>query len=331
LLIAVESAAQTPAAKIGDEIITMEEITGLLQGQLAQIERQRHNLIDQRLRQLIDERLLTQEAARQGMTPEQLLEKKIHDTGLHLDGSEVSEFIRQNQTRLPPGDEFEVRMKVWDYLRAQKIERQRHALVERLRKQTEIVVYLEEPAGARVQVNTVTAFVRGPEDAPVTIVEFSDFQCPFCRAILPSIKALMLKYPEHLKLVFMDFPIKSLHPDAPKAHEAARCAGEQGKFWQYHDLLFDRSPRHSLDDLIQAAQNVGLDHAAFAECLASKRYQPSIQRHVEEGSRLGIAGTPTLFVNGRMVAGENPIVELPRLVEAELAKIGAADFHMANK
>jgi protein-disulfide isomerase len=222
-------------------------------------------------------------------------------------------------------------MKVWDYLHAQKIEQQRHALVERLRKQTEIAVYLQEPASARVQVNTAAAFARGPENAPVTIVEFSDFQCPFCRAILPSIKALMLKYPEQVRLVFMDFPITSLHPDAPKAHEAARCAGEQGKFWQYHDLLFDRSPRHSLDDLNQAAQSAVLDHATFAECLASKKYQPSIQRHLEEGSRLGVGGTPTFFVNGRMVEGGNPIVELPRLVEAELAKVGKSDFHMAIK
>jgi protein-disulfide isomerase len=211
-------------------------------------------------------------------------------------------------------------MKVWDYLRAQKIDQQRHAYVERLRQENEVVVYLEEPAAARVQVNTRAAFAHGPSDAPITIIEFSDFQCPFCRSILPTIKDLMRKYPEKIRWVFMDYPIASLHPAAPKAHEAARCAGEQGKFWEYHDLLFERSPRHSLDDLMQAAQALKLDNPAFAQCLATNKYQLDIVRGVEEGARLGVGGTPTLFINGRMLMGGNPMTELPKLVEIELAK-----------
>jgi protein-disulfide isomerase len=309
----------TPAAKVGEEIISLEEVSRALQGELAQIERQRYKVMNQKLRQLIEERLLLQEAKRRGISTEQLLKEEIYAKSPKIEEIEVSDFIKKHQARLPQTDEFELRLKVWDYLRSQKIDQQLQAYVQRLREQAKVTVFLEEPASTRVQVNSQRAFTRGPKDAPVTIIEFSDFQCPFCKALLPVMNELMGKYPGKLQWVFMDFPIPSLHPTAPKAHEAARCAGEQGKFWEYHDLLFDRAPRHSDEELKQYAREIKLTSATFSECLASGKYQADVARDVEEGTRLGVAGTPSLFINGRLLDGGNPMSELPTLIERELA------------
>ena len=308
----------TPAAKVGEEITSLEELSHALQGQLAQIERQRYNFLNQKLQQLIEERLLSHEAKKRGIPVEQLLTEEVYAKSPKIAEAEVSDFIKKNQARLPQIDEFELRLKVWDYLRSQKIGQQRQVYVDGLRERANVAVYLKEPASARVQVNSGKAFTRGPKHAPVTIIEFSDFQCPFCKALLPVINELMGKYPEKLQWVFMDFPIPSLHPTAPKAHEAARCAGEQGRFWEYHDLLFEYAPRHSPEKLTQYARELRLSGSVFSDCLASNKYQAEVARDVEEGTRLGVAGTPTLFINGRSLDGGNPMTELPKLIESEL-------------
>ena len=122
----------------------------------------------------------------------------------------------------------------------------------------------------RVKIDPSVGFALGPREAPVTIVEFSDFQCPFCRGVVPTLKQLAARYPDRVRLVFRDFPIPSLHPDAPLAHEAARCAGEQGQFWPYHDLLFERTNLNAAA-LKQYAADLKLDDKKFAECLDSGR------------------------------------------------------------
>jgi len=183
-----------------------------------------------------------------------------------------------------------------------------------------VTVYLEEPAAVRVQISADKGFAQGPRDTQVAMVEFSDFQCPFCKSVLPTLKQLMDKYPGKVKWVFRDFPIPSLHPTAPKAHEAARCAGEQGKFWEYHDLLFERSPSHSPQELKQYAQELNLDGSAFAQCLDSGKYEATVNTDVQEGQRLGVTGTPTFFINGRLLVGAQPFGEFQKLIEGELAK-----------
>jgi protein-disulfide isomerase len=208
-------------------------------------------------------------------------------------------------------------MKVREFLRSQKLAQQRQIYVQGLRDKAKVAVYLEEPASARVAVNS-KGFSRGPMNAPVTIVEFSDFECPFCRAVLPTITELMSRYPGKVRWVFRDFPIQSLHPTASKAHEAARCAGEQGKFWEYHDLLFARLPRNSVPALKQYAGELKLKSAAFAECLERGRYRAEVASDLQEGKRLGIEVTPTFFINGRMREGEQSIAALQELIESEL-------------
>jgi protein-disulfide isomerase len=171
----------------------------------------------------------------------------------------------------------------------------------------------------RLDVGIQGAPARGRADAPVTLVEFSDFQCPFCKRSQATLKQLQERYPGKLKLVYRDFPLDQLHPQARNASEAARCAGDQGKFWEYHDVLFTQAPQASPESLRRYAEQTGLDTAAFDRCLSSGLHREAVQRDVEEGTRLGVTGTPAFFINGRPVLGAQHIGAFTRVIDEELA------------
>lgn len=311
------------AAKVGGETITLEELEQAAGPELAQLEQQRHNLLEGRLDRLIGDRLLDQQAKKRGVTVEQLLKTEVYTKVPDVTDAEVTAFMTQNRARLPRGEESELRLKVWDFMRAQRVAQERAAYIGRLRQQGDVTVYLKEPTPVRLNVDPNVGFTRGPRDAPVTIVEFSDFQCPFCKTVVATLKQLAEKYPTQVKWTFRDFPIPSLHPAAPLAHEAARCAGAQGKFWDYHDVLFDRSPRASAQDLKQYANELKLDEAAFNQCLDSGKYRTEVNADMQEGSRLGVTGTPTFFINGRLLVGNQPIGEFQKLIDRELSRSAA--------
>ena len=135
-----------------------------------------------------------------------------------------------------------------------------------------------------------------------------------------TLKELEAKYGDKVKVVFRDFPLEQLHPGSRKAHEAARCADEQGKFWAYHDVLFDKAPRSSADDLTAYAREVGLDLAKFDRCLASGKQKELVQKDIDEGARLGVNGTPAFFINGELLSGAQPLESFARVVDRELAR-----------
>jgi protein-disulfide isomerase len=311
------------AAKVGDEDIRMDEVEQPLRGRLAQLEQQRFELLQQRLDHLVSERLLAQEARRRNVSVDQLLKTEVHGKSPDVTDDEVTAFIDQNRGRLGRVQESELRLKVWDYLRGQKVGLRRQAYVKELRDRTPVVIHLQEPESTRVPVRADLGYARGPAAAPVVIVEFSDFQCPYCKTVVATIKQLLERYPEQVRWVFRDFPLASIHPTAPKAHEAARCAGAQGKFWEYHDVLFERSPRHQPDQLARYAEELKLDATAFRECLESERYAEAVEADIEEAGRLGITGTPTFYVNGRLMVGAQPLAAFQQAVEGELARKAA--------
>ena len=154
----------------------------------------------------------------------------------------------------------------------------------------------------------------------MTIVEFSDFHCPFCQRVLPTLAQLATQYGAKVKLVFRDYPLDQLHPQSRQAHEAARCANEQGKFWAYHDLLFANAPKTSPEQLKASAQEAGLDLPAFDQCLSSGKYQTTVQQDIEAGTHAGVTGTPAFFINGRLLSGAQPLESFARVIEEELAR-----------
>jgi protein-disulfide isomerase len=169
-----------------------------------------------------------------------------------------------------------------------------------------------------VEVSAKSAPRRGPATAPITLIEFSDFQCGFCTRVLGTVQQLMKEYPNKIQWLFKHYPL-DFHKDAPLAHEAALAAGAQGKFWPMHDLLFERKTLKR-DALIGLAKELGLEVERFTKELDSHKYRSVVEADRREGAELGVDGTPTFFVNGKMLVGAQPIEAFRKLVEAELKK-----------
>jgi protein-disulfide isomerase len=317
-----KSAGPGVAAKVGDQVITIEELEQSLTVQLARLQEQRYQLLQSKLDELIEERLLGQEAKRRGVTAAALVKAEIVSKVPEVTDAEITMFMNENKARLK-GDAAELRPRVRDYLTNERVALQRRAYVAGLRQKFPVEVLLKEPEPVRMAVKVDGAFAKGPKDAPVTIVEFSDFHCPFCRGAVATLNDVMRQFPGKVRWVYRDFPIASLHPQAAKAAEAARCAGEQGKFWEYHDVLFESQQQTTLADFKRFADQLKLEPKGFAACLESGRYQAAVQLDIEDGVRLGISGTPTFFVNGRLLVGNQPVDNFKKIIEAELRQKGS--------
>lgn len=186
---------------------------------------------------------------------------------------------------------------------------------------------VEEDVDNNNAVNTAVAFdyqitaedhVQGPADAKVTIIEWSDFECPYCAQFNQTMEALLKKYPDDVRWVYKHFPLTSIHPDAQLAAEAAECADEQDKFWEYEAELF--ADQSSLDEigLVNKADKIGLDSDRFGQCLDSGKYQDKVNSDYTEGLQYGIKGTPANFINGKFYSGALPFTQLEQIVKSYL-------------
>jgi len=173
-------------------------------------------------------------------------------------------------------------------------------------------------APARTEIATAGYPTRGPATAPITIVEFSDFECPFCGRLFPTLKAVENLYVGRVRIVYRQFPLRRIHPLAQKAAEASLCANEQRRFWEMHDSLFGDQEHLTVDALKARAVTLKLDTAAFNSCLDSGRQMAAIDKDLAEGAKAGITGTPTMFINGRMMVGAQPFAAIQAVIEEEL-------------
>lgn len=314
-----ETPAIEPLAEVNGETITAEDLDRALGAKLAQLQEQLYTLKRQELEGLIAQRLLAQEAAKRGISVQALLEAEVTAKVELVTEKEIEAFYQENKARLR-GDETDVRQRVRAYLQQQKLSARRAVFVDSLRSQAKVVVRLQPPPVVRVDVSIEGAPLRGVAEARVTIVEFSDFHCPFCKRVQATLMQLLVRYRGKVKLIYRDFPIDTLHPQARRAAEAARCAHDQGRFWDYHDLLYSEAPRASPEDLGRYAAQVGLDLATFERCLSGDVHRAAVQRDLDQGTRLGVTGTPAFFINGRSLSGAQPLEAFVRVIEEELAR-----------
>ncbi|MGH9425481.1 MAG: thioredoxin domain-containing protein, partial [Terriglobia bacterium] len=315
-----EMPAQPLVAEINGEAITVEHLEKALGARLSQIEEQIYALKRDKLNSLIAERLLRQEADKRGISVETLLDTEVIKKAPSLIEVEIEAVYQENRSRLPE-DEAVGREKVRAALRQQKWAVQRKMFLDMLRSQATLVDRLPPPPITRVEVSSDGAPVRGKTDAAVTLVEFSDFHCPFCKRVQSTLNQVLAKYPEQVQLYYRHLPLDSLHPQARRAAEAARCAQDQGKFWEYHDVLFAQAPNAAEVDLKNYAAQVGLDSKEFTSCLFQSIHHAAVQRDLDEGSRLGVEGTPAFFINGRFLSGAQPLEEFVRVIDEELARV----------
>ena len=312
-------AASAPLAEVDGVAITADEVEKPLASQLSKLEEQIYDLKRQRLEALINEKLLAKESAKRKLTVPALLDAEVTAKVGLVTEQEIEKFYQDNKAQIK-GEQAQLREQIRAFLQNQKLAAKREEFLKSLRAQAKVVVNLKAPPIQRIEVSVQGAPFKGGEKAAVTIVEFSDFHCPFCRQVIPTLTQIESRYGEKIKLVFRDFPIENLHPGATKAHEAARCAAEQGKFWPYHDKLFASPPSSSPEIFKGLAKDVGLDAVTFETCLGSGKYQAAIKEDIAEGNRVGVGGTPAFFVNGRLISGAQPIEAFARVIDDELAR-----------
>jgi len=315
--------SQTPAkseavAEVNGVTIKAAEIDKAIGMQIAKLEEQIYQLRQQKLEALIREKLLADEALKRGISVQALLDAEVTSKVPPVADQDIEAFYQANKAQIK-GEEAAVRQQIRSFLQNQKVSAQRETFVKSLRSQAKVAVYLKVPPVYRAEVSVAGAPFKGPEAAPVTIVEVTDFHCPYCKRVQPTLNEVLLKYPDKVKLVFRDFPIDQLHPNARKAAEAARCANEQGKFWPYHDKLMAGGTDASPEKLKEYAKELELDAGAFEQCLASGKYRAAVQKDVDEGTRLGVNGTPAFFINGRMLSGAQPTDAFAKVIDEELS------------
>jgi protein-disulfide isomerase len=186
-----------------------------------------------------------------------------------------------------------------------------------LKKEYSYKSYLEP---VRTEVATAGFPSKGPTDAPVTIVEFSDFECPYCGGLFPTLKQVEKEYGDRVRLVYRQFPLTNIHPYAQKAAEASLCANDQKHFWEFHDSMFGNQRELSIADLKQRAVDLKLDSGMFNQCLDSGKHAAAVQKDLQEGARAGVTGTPALFINGRLLSGNQPLAGIKEVIDDELQR-----------
>jgi len=317
-------------AVVNGQTITQEELEKAAAGELkgletrklqndASLAQDKQEVLQKVLEELVAEKLIEAEAAKEKKTKEQLLEAEVESNIDTPSAEEVEAFYDANKERIPIAKD-QALPQVKAYLIDRSRSRYRDMLLTRLKKDFGFKSYLEP---LRAQIATTGFPSRGVATAPVTIVEFSDFECPYCGGLFPTLKQVEKNYPQTVRIVYRQFPLSNLHPHAMKAAEASLCANEQNKFWEFHDSMFGNQRELSIADLKQRAVDLKLDSPAFNQCLDSGREAAAIQADIQEGARAGVSGTPAMFINGRFLSGNQPYAEIKDVIEDELQRKGA--------
>ena len=284
-----------------------------IRGEMIQLEQKAYQTRIAAIRTAIAARLLDIEAQRQGLDVEEMMETQVFVDIAAPTDLEVDAFYNAQKTRIRQPLE-DVRPQVEALLLRIRQQEATTKFVEKLRETSNVKILVDPP---RLKVDLTAAPMQGPSEAPVTIVEISDFQCPFCRRVQGTLGELQQKYGDQVRWSFKDLPLVSIHPDAQRAAEAARCAGDQGKFWEYRQAMFATSNINS-DLHPKTADELGLNRDSFDECLDSQKYAEAVESDSAEAQSLGISGTPAFLINGILLSGAVPLESFIEVIDREL-------------
>lgn len=311
-------APDTVVATVAGEKITARDLDAKLQGEMAQLEEQKHQMRKRGLDAMVSEKVLEAAAKKKGITVEQMVKQEVEDKVPPPTEEQVKKVFDDNVSRMPPGSTLEtMREQIVRYLTDGPRRQKYQELVTTLRNEADVKVTLPTPPKPRRSVEPKGPS-RGPADAQITIVEFSDFECPFCSRAHGTVEEVMRNYAGKVKLVFRQMPL-GMHPNAFKAAEASLCAHDQGRFWEYHDVLFKNREKLTVNDLKQHATQLGLDAAKFGECLDSGKMATTVREDMKAAESVGVSGTPAFFINGVFLNGAVPIQDFKEVIDAELA------------
>jgi len=294
-----ESALQQPAGNFGSAKLSQ----AIYQARRAALD------------ELIGDLLIAQDAATRGVDREALVQQEISGKVTPPTDAEIETWYQSNKDRLRGATIEQARQAIRAYLLQERALAVRQEYLDRLKTKTSVKVMLEPP---RTVVKASDSPAKGSTSAPVEIVEFSDFQCPYCLAANPTVQRVLQTYGDRIHFVYRNFPLPN-HPNARPAAEAAQCANEQGRFWPYHDRLFANPSKLSDADLKQAAAELGLDTAKFSACVDTHKYRDAVDADMKAGQDAGVTGTPAFFINGRELTGAQPFDTFKRIIDEELA------------
>ncbi len=311
-----EDGGSAVVAEVNGEAITRAELDAEAAAPLARLRQEEYDVRRQVLEALIADRLVEAAARDQGISTEELLRQNVEQEVPSPSPAQLEGIYTRNEARFAGQTREQAYVRIVELLQERLVAEKRREYEQSLRGESDVTIFLDPP---RVAINIPDGAVgTGPENAPVTIVEFTDYQCPYCHRAQGVIDQVLEQYEGQVRLVHLDFPLEN-HPGAVPAARAARCAAEQGRFWDYHRSLMTEKGSLDEKDLARRAASLKLDGGDFAECLASDRHLETIRAELEQGSDLGVTGTPAYFINGRMISGARPLAAFTEIIDAELA------------
>ena len=313
------------AAEIGDRTITVRELDDRWQqtdpGSRAQAVQQLYDGRKQALDAIIAEMLIAEAAAEQDIEADAFTGAEIARRTAPVADGQVLAFFQANQAEMQGRGMDVMGPLIRQYLEEQARNSAYDMLVAELRAEGPPFRLVQDAPRQQIELAADDP-IQGNASAMVTLVEYSDFQCPFCAQVMPTLKRVQQTYGDRVRIVWKNFPLTAIHPQAFGAAQAGRCAQEQGKFWELHDRLFANQQALQPESLKAHAVAVGLDAAAFDTCLDSGKHADAVQAEMDVATALGVVSTPTVFINGRLVSGAQPYDVFAKIIDEELARAG---------
>jgi predicted DsbA family dithiol-disulfide isomerase len=267
------------------------------------------------IEELVEDALIQQDAAARKVEPAEVVRQEITSKVAQPTSTDVETWYQQNRERLQNATLDQARGAIENFLVQQRTQSVRQQYLGGLRAKAAIRIMLEPP---RLVIAKADRPSKGPDNAPIEMIEFSDFQCPFCLNAFPTVNQVLATYGDRIHFVYRHYPL-SIHPRARPAAEASECADEQGKFWPFHDRLFADQSRLGDGDFKALAAELGLDVPQFNACVESRKYQGDIDTDIKAGDEAGVSGTPAFYINGRMLSGAQPFEIFKSIIDEELS------------
>jgi protein-disulfide isomerase len=302
-------------AIVNDKQITQGDIENSLRPLIFSVQEQVYALRKQDLELKVNDTLLTQAAQKKGITTRALLDAEVSAKVTPVTDAQAQKFFDENKERIS-GDFAQVKAQIVQYMQESKEREATVAFAEQLRRASTLQINLTAPESPAFTIATDDQPVKGNPNASVTIVEFTDFECPSCARQLPVLEKIVSEFGDRVRLVVRDFPL-SQHANARKAAEAAEAAREQGKYWEYVTVLFGNQSALGVEKLKQYATEVGLDRARFDASLDSGKFAEKVQRDLMDARKLGVNGTPALYINGKRLS-DNSYESMKSAIESAL-------------
>lgn len=302
-------------AEINGEVITEQDIAALIKSRISRIENQLYDIKRDAIDQIVEDKLLNEEAKKRNISVQDLLKKEVQEKVGEISPKEIEKFYNDNKARVGNKTLEELKNPIEAQLKASKSNTYRSNFLNRLIASANVDVYIKRPS---VEVPVGSSPSRGgPATAPVTIVEFTDFQCPFCTRARPTINQVLDLYKNDVHYVMRNFPLE-FHSFAKKAGAAALCANDQNKYWDYSAKLWENQTALDVTNLKKYAADLKLDSKQFDECVDSDKYLKQVNQDQQDGAKVGVSGTPSFFVNGKMLTGAQPLDAFKKLIDEEL-------------